>query len=335
MPIVKNREERLHRINQRLNRWGGHPVPTEELARLCNVSQSAIKQDIAYLKDFHEAPIQYVRKPKGYQYTRPFDLAASVTLTDKDLTALHAAVATLNQYQHLHLFDDLRGTVDKIDKAVRFRTNPTDDYGQYILFESVPFVKGSEWVEIFLRAIHAQRVVAFAHQRFDTEITKTHRLFPYVIKEHRNRWYVVGWQLDYGEIRVFGLDRIIDGSLQLTDESYEAPPFDANIYFHQALGVAAYDNPPEDVVLSFTRQQGLHFRAQPFYPFQETDILVDTDDEFRVRLSIIVNKELVYELARLGNSVKVISPPELVEQLTNFLRNAWQQYALFRQDLQD
>ncbi|MBN8825748.1 MULTISPECIES: WYL domain-containing protein [unclassified Spirosoma] len=326
MPIVKKREERLHTINSRLNRWGNRPATTDELARLCAVAESTIKQDIAYLKEVHYAPIAYSRKPNGYYYTEPFNLAASITFTEKDLTALHAAVATLNQYQHLHLFDGLRGTVDKIDKAVRFRTSPSDDFGRHILFESVPFVKGSTYVELFLQAIHAQRVVTFAHQRFDTEITKTHRLFPYVIKEHRNRWYVVGWQLDYGEIRVFGLDRIIDGTLQITDDTYDAPPFDGNLYFHKALGVAAYDTPPEDVVLSFTRQQGLIFRAQPFYPFQEEDVLVDSEHELRVTLSIIVNKELVYELARLGNSVKVISPQPLADDLIEFHRQALDQY---------
>lgn len=326
MPIVKNREERLHSINRRLNRWGGHPATTEELAQLCHVAQSTIKQDIDYLKNTLEAPILYSRKPKGYRYTRPFDLAASITLTDKDLAALHTAVATLNQFQHLNLFADLRGTVDKIDKAVRFRTNPADDYGQYILFESVPFVKGSEYVEVFLQAIHAQRVVIFSHQRFDTEVTKAHRLFPYVLKEHRNRWYVVGWQIDYGEVRVFGLDRIVDGTLQLTDDSTNAPAFDANLYFHKALGVAAYDTPPEDVILSFTRQQGLHFKAQPFFPFREEDVLVDTETEFRVKLSIIINKELVYELARLGDSVQVLSPEALIDSLVQFHQGAYQQY---------
>ena len=326
MPIVKKREERLQAINSRLNRWNGHPATTEELARLCHVAESTIKQDILYLKEEHEAPIAYSRKPKGYFYTKPFNLAASITFTEKDLAALHAAVATLNQYQHLHLFDGLRGTVDKIDKAVRFRTSPTDDFGQYILFESVPFVKGSAYVDVFLQAIHAQRVVTFAHQRFDTEITKTHRLFPYVIKEHRNRWYVVGWQIEYGTIRVFGLDRILDGTIQVTNDTYDAPAFEANLYFHKALGVAAYDNPPEEVVLSFTRQQGLHFRAQPFYPYQETDILADTDTELRVKLSIIVNKELVYELARLGNSVRVLSPQPLINELVQFHQQAFDQY---------
>ncbi len=328
MPIVKNREDRLHTINSRLNRWSNRPATTEELARLCDVAQSTIKQDIAYLKDVYEAPIEYSRRPKGYWYTRPFNLAASVTLTDKDLTALHAAVATLNQFKHVSLFADLRGTVDKIDKAVRFRTSPADDYGQYILFESVPYVKGSEWVEVFLAAIHARQVVQFDHQRFDTEVRKSHRLFPYAIKEHRNRWYVVGWQIDYEKVRVFGLDRVVDGSVHAIDDSFDVPAFDADIYFRQALGVAAYDNPPEDVVLAFTRQQGLHFRAQPFYPFQEEDVLADTPTELRVRLSIIINKELVFELARLGPEVKVLSPQRLIDDLNQFHHQAYQQYCL-------
>ncbi|CAN5647880.1 hypothetical protein BH09BAC4_BH09BAC4_30440 [soil metagenome] len=76
------------------------------------------------------------------------------------------------------------------------------------------------------------------------------------------------------------------------------------------------------MVLSFTRRQGLHFRAQPFYPFQEENILIDTETEFRVKLTIIINDEL----ARLGDSVKVIAPPTLVEKLTNFLQKAVHQY---------
>lgn len=115
-------------------------------------------------------------------------------------------------------------------------------------------------------------------------------------------------------------------SIQLTDESCDTPPFDANAYFYQALGVAAYDEPAQEVILSFTRKQGLHFRAQPFFQFLDDDILVDTEDEFRVKLMIIVNNELIYELARLGNSVRVITPKPLVDKLTTFLREALHQY---------
>lgn len=326
MPIVKDREDRLKAINDRLQRWGGHPVSTSELARHCNVSESTIKQDIAYLKAEYDAPIAYCRKPHGYHYTRPFELAATVTLTDKDLAALHTAVATLQQFRHLNLFADLRGTVDKLDKAVRFRSSQADDFGRYVLFESVPYTKGSEWVDAFLQAIHQRQVVQFQHQRYDTEVTKTHQIYPYVVKEHRNRWYVVGWRLADEQIRVFGLDRIIAGSIERLNTAVTPPPFDAEAYLRQALGVAVYDDPAETVILSFTREQGFRFRAQPFYPFQDEDILTDSNVEFRVRLQIIINDELVYELARLGGSVRVCSPPKLIDKLRGFHQSALGRY---------
>lgn len=328
MPLIKNREDRLRTINARLNRWGGRPASTPDLARLCQVSESAIKQDIAYLKDEHGAPIAYDRKAKGYYYTHPFDLAASVTLTSQDLVTLHAALATLQQFQHLSLFADLRGTVDKLDKAVRFRSSPADDYGQHLLFESVPFTRGSEWVELFLQAIHQQQVVEFAHQRYDTEVTKTHRVFPYAVKEHRNRWYVVGWRLADQQIRVFGLDRVVAGSIHMLELESAHPNFDVEAYFRKALGVAIYDHPAEEVILSFTRQQGLHFQAQPFYPFSQHDVLLDTETEYRVRLHIVINDELIYELARLGPAVKVLSPLSLQQKLVTYLNRAAAQYEL-------
>ncbi len=327
MPIVKDREDRLKTINDRLQRWGGRPVSTSELARYCNVSESTIKQDIAYLKDEYDAPIAYSRKPHGYHYTRPFELAATVTLTDKDLAALHTALTTLQQFQHMSLLEDLRGTVDKLDKAVRFRSNQADDFGKYILFESVPYTKGSEWVDAFLQAIHQRQVVQFQHQRYDTEVTKTHQIYPYVVKEHRNRWYVVGWRLADEQLRVFGLDRIIAGSIEQLDMAVTPPSFDAEAYFRQALGVAVYDDPAKTVVLSFTREQGFRFQAQPFYPFQNEDILTDNNTEFRVQLQMIINDELVYELARLGGSVRVCSPPKLIDKLINFHQAALSRYS--------
>ena len=325
MPIIKNREERLQTISHRLNRWGRKPVTTTDLANQCGVSPSTIKKDIDYLKDVLNAPICYCRKPNGYYFTEPFELAATVTLTDRDMAALETAVATLNQFRHLTIFQDLRGTVDKLEKAVRFRTGQLA-YPTFIQFESVPYAKGSELIEVFLTAIAGQRVVHFAHQKFETEAIKSHRLLPFLIKEHRNRWYVVGWQADYGEIRVFGLDRILPESVQSADESVVAPDFDADAYFRRALGVAVYDVPAQEVILSFSREDGLHFRSHPFYPFLEEDVLLEDENEFRVRLWIIVNRELIYELARLGPKVRVLAPAELVSELRGFLLQAANQY---------
>ncbi|WP_148096037.1 WYL domain-containing protein [Larkinella knui] len=45
-----------------------------------------------------------------------------------------------------------------------------------------------------------------------------------------------------------------------------------------------------------------------------------------MKLSIIINQELVFELARLGDSVRVIAPQTLADKLTHFLQKALQRY---------
>ncbi|RYC71330.1 helix-turn-helix transcriptional regulator [Spirosoma sordidisoli] len=330
MPIVKNRLDRLQKINGRLNRWGGRPVSKEELMRLCGVSERTLKEDLQFMRDEYDAPIVYRRSEGGYCYQTPFDMAIQLPFSHEELAALETAVATLNQFKELAMFRDLEGLVDKLEKAVRFRFSGSADYRHYLHFESVPYSRGSEYVAFLLQAIRDETVVTFSHQKFDAPTPSTHRVFPYLIKEHRNRWYLIGYQVDYGLLRVFGLDRIVPGSLAVdqTAPHVVIPDFDADSYFRHSLGVAVYeDQEPEAVVLSFSPQQGRYFRAQPFFPFAEDDVLCDTELECRIRLRMIINKELVYELARLGPAVKVLSPPHLVAQLKTYLQESLQQYA--------
>lgn len=330
MPVIKNREDRLQTINARLNRWGGRPASTHELAQLCQVSASAIKQDIAYLKECHAAPIAYNRKVKGYVYSTPFDLAASITLTDQDLVALHTAVATLSQFRELAVFADFRGAVDKIGQAVRFRLGQSASARSFIAFESAPAGRGSELIEPMLEACMHSQPVQFRHRKYTDEQPTQRVIFPYLVKEHRNRWYIVGFDQSSQEVRVFGLDRIEVGSVVLLQPDHplvgQAPAFEADTYFRQALGVAVYSQPPEDVVLLFRSPENHQFKAQPFFPYAPTDVLLDTPTELQVKLTIIINDELIYELARMGPRVTVLSPRSLQQKLVAYLNRASAQY---------
>lgn len=327
MPIVKNQAERLQKINERLNRWGGQPVSKAELLRLCHCSERTLRTDLERLRD-EGASIQYDARRRGYFYAEPFDWRVPVSLSDRDLAALQTAVSTLSDLSHLEPFRDLRGVVDKLERAVQFRFLKSADEGRFLQLERVPYVRGGNLIAPLLRAARNQQLVCFQHQRFDAGTVRVHRLVPYLIKEHRNRWYVIGWQPDYAEIRVYGLDRIVPDSLQLGPENTDAPDFDAAAYFRHSLGVAVYlDQQPEEVVLSFTARQGRYFRALPFFPFESGDVLIDSETEFRVRLRLIANEELLYELARLGPDVKVLTPTALADKLQAYLRAAYEQYA--------
>jgi predicted DNA-binding transcriptional regulator YafY len=325
MPV--SQAQRFQRINEQLKR--GAAISTAELMRICGVAERTLKDDLTQMRDRYQAPIRYNRRLGGYHYYESFDLkTVEIDLTNQDVAALKNAVATLNQFRDLAVFADLRGAVEKIEQAVRFRISQPLTSQAYIVFESVSPGRGNELLDTLLVACMNRQVIQFEYQKYDDPSPRLRTVFPHLMKEHRNRWYIIGYELDPPQLRVFGLDRVIADSFQTTALSVDPPLFDADAYFRPTLGVAVYDDPAEDVILSFTRKEGLHFRAQPFYPFREEDILVDTEDEFRVRLCIIINQELVFELARLGNSVRIIAPHSLVQKLTSFLQDTLNQYPL-------
>lgn len=331
MPISKNQQERLYRINERLNRWGGKPVPLAELARWLAVSERTVKDDIRYMREVFDAPVQHNRRQGGYYYEQAFDLATPVTLTERDIAALRAAVATLNQFRELAVFADFRGAVEKIEQAVQFRFSRPTGSQTFIAFESVAPGRGSELIEPLLTACMNRQPVRFRHRKYSDDHPTQRTIFPYLVKEHRNRWYVIGFDEHRQKIRVFGLDRIESATLERLSGEHplagQAPAFDASAYFQQALGVAVYDQAPEVVELLFFSPENSHFKAQPFFPFAPNDVLLDAADELHVRINIIVNDELVYELARLGPKVKVMTPVSLQQKLVAYLKAASTQYS--------
>jgi predicted DNA-binding transcriptional regulator YafY len=56
------------------------------------------------------------------------------------------------------------------------------------------------------------------------------------------------------------------------------------------------------------------------------DVLVDNDKELRICFLLIVNEELIMEIARLGKDVKVISPLHLEKEVKKYLKKALDRY---------
>jgi len=320
MPYNKSDLRRFKGIDNHLNRQ--RRVKRKRLADIFGVDERQISRDVKYMKDEFEAPIVYDND--GYYYSEKFNMPLNLALSREEVNQLRFAIATLNQFQHLDIFSDLAGLIERIENSVRFKISDVEH--NFIYFEKVPFYVGTELVEFFIKAIRLTRVVTFDYQSFRNSYTLTHNFHPYILKEHTNRWYVIGYLPSQQSITSFALERIVQNdTLTLSEKYFDViSTFNPNDYFKYTYGMTVLsENKVEDVILSFTPIQAKFFKSKPFH---EYEIVEENSENFIVKMKLIPNLELIRKLASFGSDIKVLSPISLVERLSEYLQNALDLY---------
>ncbi len=323
MPKNKDQQRRMRQINGRLHLRKDRGVSKKELAQLCEVSESTIKNDIRLMREEHDAPLNFDPKIQRYRYTRPFDLPADLALGADDVFRLQLAAETLTQFSHLDIFAGLQDTVEKIRSGVTgwVRTNAD---AQAIFFEPLPYYHGTEHFPVLLQGIRAQHIVEFVYQSFTNPQPIQIELAPYCLRQHDQRWYVVGKSKQHDYIKPFAVERILKKP-EVTSNYFAKPiDFDPDTFFRYTYGMHRYpDSEVQDVVLEFKSLQARYFRSKPFHQYE---ILDESPDVLKIRMRLVVNIELLRKIASLGPEVKVIEPLTLQSAIRELFRKALKLY---------
>jgi len=276
------------------------------------VSTRTVQADIQVMRSDklgYNAPIIVVDK-KYYTYEDRNYSITNIPLTDQDLGKLTEAVEFLKQFKGFSHFRELDGMVQKLEDHVysqKVKRDPVID------FEKNENLKGLEHLDTLYRAIIQEKAIKLTYQSFKARQASSFDFHPTLLKEFRNRWFLIGTKEGASGILTLALDRIlgIDESLVFYKKDED---FDARSYFKDAIGVSVYRNqPPENVVLFVTHKHAPYVLTKPLHPSQE---LIEKDN-YGVTISLQVqhNFELEKDILGLGDGVKVISPPRLKRQI--------------------
>ncbi len=163
-----------------------------------------------------------------------------------------------------------------------------------------------------LLAIKNRHQLNFSYQTFYYEEPVLKKTNPYLLKEFKNRWYLIAKDLKDEQIKTFGLDRI--SAIDITKKKF-AYPVKNNLKekFQHSFGIidSVEGSVPEKVVLSFTSHQGNYIKTLPLHHSQE--ILIDNQHELRIQLKVYIAFDFVHELLSYGDSMKVIAPQSLID----------------------
>ena len=167
--------------------------------------------------------------------------------------------------------------------------------------------RGLHWLSGLVHAITHQKIITLQYTKFWEGVSHDKVLEPYAVKEFKNRWYLLAHEKNDEKyfIKTFGLDRISD--LEIAPSTFKPQKYDAEKDFENSFGIiSTLNETPEEIVLSFDSDQGKYIKTLPLHHSQE--ILVDDDDEFRIKLTLVPTYDFEREILSHGSSVKIISP---------------------------
>lgn len=331
MPANKFATIRYHVIDKLLrNKYKPYPS-VEDIMDKCSdvllkpISKSSIEKDIRAMKNDEAlgyfAPIEYSRNYRGYYYEDKEYSIDKVPLNEDEIEAVKFATNILTQFKNIAIFKDYENAIEKVLDKVNLSGSKVETEKEYIQFENAPTVSGNEFLAPLLNAIRQNRMVEFSYKSFKSDQTKSRSISPYLLKEHKNRWYLLGQE--NAIFKMFGLERMTDVSV-VAEKFTRDENFDSDAYFKYSVGITVKPKAtPQNVQFECNEILKQYLNSQPIH---ESQSITDTENGGVVNLYVIVTFELEQLLLGFGNEVRVVQPESLIESLAQKHQDAIDRY---------
>jgi predicted DNA-binding transcriptional regulator YafY len=234
----------------------------------------------------------------------------NMPLNEVEINQLKAAVDILSQFKGMPQFEWVNELVPKLKQGI-----VTDVASATIMeFDSNQYLRGIENLGLLHNAIYYKKVHTISYQPFENDVPFDVVIHPYFLKQYNNRWFLFGYNPEKEKYDWnLAIDRII--SIKETKGKYQKNnKIDWQEYFEDIIGVTKpVDAKPEKVVLHFKGKTGKYIETKPLHGSQKTKWI--DEKTLEVTLQVIVNYELERLLISYADSLEVITPKRLRDQI--------------------
>lgn len=322
MPANKFATIRYHVIDKMLrNKFQRFPN-VEDIMEKCSevllkpISKSSIEKDIRAMK-YDEglkyfAPIEFSRTHKGYYYDDEDYSIDGVPLNENELEAMRFATNILGQFKNVGIFREYENAIEKVVDKVAFFDSDVSNSQQFIQFEQHPTVKGNEFLSPLLGAIRHRQLVCFEYESFKKQGATRREVEPYVLREYKNRWYLLARELTSSTYKVFGLERM--NEVKVREENFEKDRTVNHLeYFDHSIGITVnLEAGVEDISFNCGPVLYQYLNSQPLHSSQR---IIENESGYEVTIKAMVTYELIQLLLSFGPELKVTAPKSLITAL--------------------
>lgn len=333
MPVNRNALIRYRTIDQclrnRFRQW-----TLEDLIDACSealyeyegidkgVSKRTVQMDIQLMRSDklgYNAPIIVVDK-KFYTYQDPDYSITNIPLSDQDLGKLKEVVEILRQFKGFKHFQELNGMVQRLEDQIhtaQTKSSPIVD------FEKNDNLKGIGHMDRLYQTILQKKPLEITYQSFRAIQANTFTFHPYLLKEYRNRWFVLGQREDQSVLTLLALDRIKD--VETSIQTFIPPQTDVHRYFEHVIGVSVSPTlQPEMIELFVDRRSAPYVLTKPLHHSQK--LIEEQTHGIIISLEVQINFELEREILGFGDTMRVLAPPRLRRSIKEKMAQALDVY---------
>ena len=255
-------------------------------------SKRTLQRDIREISNIFGIDIEYSKSYKGYYLSQ----------TEAENMNFQRMIEAFDMFNSLNLAKDLT---------------------PFILLEKRR-PQGTENLYGLIHAIKNKLLIKYSYKKFWEDEITLRTTEPYALKEFKNRWYLIAKDIKSKNIRTFALDRLTD--LEITNMRFVVPDnYNVEDTFRYCFGIISpNEEVPQDIILLFDPFQGKYIKTLPLHETQE--VLIDTEEELRIKLRLCVTHDLLMELLSFGDTMKVLEPKSLADEIKAAHYSAYKKY---------
>jgi len=182
---------------------------------------------------------------------------------------------------------------------------------------------GQKWLYQLYQYIKQKETATILYQAFG-KAAKSRIISPQLLKEYKGRWYLLSFDHQQKDSRLYALDRIKDIKPSLASYT-PLEKEDAERYFDHVVGVTVWkDRKIEKVTFEVYGIMINYFKTKPIHTSQI--LLSEDSDKATYEISVIVNHELVSELISHHSNLHVLTPVHLRETVIEIISRLRDKY---------
>ena len=232
-------------------------------------------------------------------------------LTQNDFELMQEAVDMLRELKDFKQFNAISDIVSRLQENLAITKH---NKRPIIHFDNVKDLKGLELLNPLYNYISHKQTIKITYQSFSSNKPIEYILFPYLLKEFRNRWFIYGSRVEDLILYNLALDRII--SIEPIDIPFqENPNFDLEHFFDDIIGVSKdLNDKPKEITFLATAEQSKYIKTKPIHSSQ-TILNHNPDGSCVFSINVIENFELYSMFLSYGGGIKILSPKEIVKRM--------------------